>query len=125
VLAARRLALLSADEGELALREEAKHLAPWRRRAVRALLARGERISPEALHLAAAIRDEELLPDGSPRRSRRAAIAAAVGIGAAGAAGVAAGSALRAPSAAVLAGAGAGALAWAAGALVELWVSRR
>ena len=64
LLAARRLALLSAREPERslrarALREEARRLAPWRRHAVRKLLPAGERASPEALYVAAVIRDEE------------------------------------------------------------------
>ncbi len=63
VRAAQRLALLSLEEPELslrarALREEARRLAPWRRRAIRKVLA-GERPTPEAVYLAATIRDEE------------------------------------------------------------------
>jgi 8-oxo-dGTP pyrophosphatase MutT (NUDIX family) len=63
VRAAQRLALLSLEEPELslqarALREEARRLAPWRRRAVRQVLA-GDRPAPEAVFLAATIRDEE------------------------------------------------------------------
>jgi 8-oxo-dGTP diphosphatase len=63
VRAAQRLAFLSLEEPELslrarALREEARRLAPWRRRAVRKVLA-GERPTPEAVYLAATIRDEE------------------------------------------------------------------
>jgi 8-oxo-dGTP diphosphatase len=63
VRAAQRLALLSLEEPELslrarALREEAQRLSLWRRRAVRKVLA-GERPMPEAVYLAATIRDEE------------------------------------------------------------------
>jgi hypothetical protein len=63
IRAAQRLALLSLQEPELslrarALREEARRLAPWRRRAIRKVLA-GDRPAPEAVYLAATIRDEE------------------------------------------------------------------
>ena len=62
--AARRLALLSADEPERslrarALREQARRLAPWRRAAVRSVLSADRRVSPEALYVAAALCDEE------------------------------------------------------------------
>jgi 8-oxo-dGTP diphosphatase len=61
--AARRMALLSLQEPERSLRarvllEEASQLAPARRRAIRKVLA-GEKTSPEALFLAAEVRDEE------------------------------------------------------------------
>jgi 8-oxo-dGTP diphosphatase len=63
--AARRLALLGLREPELslaalALREAASELAPGPRRAIRRLLPRGEAAVPEAVYLAATIRDGEL-----------------------------------------------------------------
>jgi 8-oxo-dGTP diphosphatase len=62
VAEARRLGLLALSEPELslrarALREEARALVPWRRRAIRRMLPRDEPPSPEALHLAAELRD--------------------------------------------------------------------
>jgi 8-oxo-dGTP diphosphatase len=62
VAAARRMSLLSLQEPERSLRarlllEEASALAPVSRRAIRKLLA-GEKTSPEAIYLAAEIRDE-------------------------------------------------------------------
>jgi len=64
LLAARRLALLSVEEPEAskradALREEARTLSPWRRKAIRKVLPEGEPVSGEALFVAASIRDEE------------------------------------------------------------------
>jgi 8-oxo-dGTP pyrophosphatase MutT (NUDIX family) len=64
VASARRMGLLSLSEPELSLRartlrEEAREIAPGRRRAVRGLLPQGERPSPEAVYLAAEIVDEE------------------------------------------------------------------
>ena len=66
---ARRLVLLSLAEPELSLharvlREEARALVPWRRRAIRRLLPRDESPSPEAVHLAASLRDQAR--DGRP-----------------------------------------------------------
>jgi 8-oxo-dGTP diphosphatase len=66
---ARRLVLLSLAEPELslharALREEARALVPWRRRTIRRLLPRDKPPSPEAVHLAAALRDQAR--EGSP-----------------------------------------------------------
>jgi hypothetical protein len=62
VAEARRMSLLSLEEPELslqarALREEARAFAPWRRRAIRKLLSADEPPSPEAVHLAAELRD--------------------------------------------------------------------
>jgi 8-oxo-dGTP diphosphatase len=62
VAAARRMSLLSLQEPERSLRarlllEEASELAPASRRAIRKLLA-GEKTSPEAIYLAAEVRDE-------------------------------------------------------------------
>jgi hypothetical protein len=104
VRAAQRLALLSLEEPELslrarALREEARRLAPWRRRAVRKVLA-GERPTPEAVYLAATIRDEE---SDVTRASWSAAVLAA------GAAAVAAGVALAPAGSLGAVGAGAAA----------------
>jgi 8-oxo-dGTP diphosphatase len=61
---ARRMSLLSLQEPERSLRallllEEASQLAPATRRAIRKLLV-GEKISPEAIYLAAEVRDEAL-----------------------------------------------------------------
>jgi 8-oxo-dGTP diphosphatase len=83
VVAARRMGLLSLSEPELSLRarmlrEEARELAPGRRRAVRGLLPQGERPSPEAVYLAAEIVDEE-----RERPARSAGNAALVGAAAA------------------------------------------
>jgi len=63
VRGAQRLALLSLREPELSLRartlrEEARRLAPWRRRAIRKVLA-DDRPSPEAVYLATTLRDGE------------------------------------------------------------------
>jgi len=63
--AARRMALLGLRGAGLlaaaqALREEARALPPARRRAVRRLLPNGERPTPEALYLAATIRDQRI-----------------------------------------------------------------
>jgi hypothetical protein len=60
--AARRMSMLSLQEPERSLRarlllEEASELAPASRRAIRKLLA-GEKTSPEAIFLAAEVRDE-------------------------------------------------------------------
>jgi 8-oxo-dGTP diphosphatase len=62
--AGRRMSLLSLQEPERSLRarlllEEASQLAPASRRAIRKLLV-GEKISPEAIYLAAEVRDEAL-----------------------------------------------------------------
>ena len=62
VAEARRLSLLSLEEPELslrarALREESRALSPWQRRAIRKLLPADESPSPEAVHLAAELRD--------------------------------------------------------------------
>ncbi|HEU4384522.1 MAG TPA: NUDIX hydrolase [Anaeromyxobacteraceae bacterium] len=62
--AARRLALLSADEPERAsraraLREQARRLSSWRRAAVRSVLSAEGKASPEALYVAAEICDQE------------------------------------------------------------------
>jgi len=111
VRAAQRLALLSLQEPELslrarALREEARRLAPWRRRAVRKVLA-GERQTPEAVYLAATIRDEE--SDAAGASWSGAALAA-------GAAAVAAGVALATAGSLGPVGAGAAAGLVAGGA---------
>jgi 8-oxo-dGTP diphosphatase len=75
LVAARRMALLSLQEPERSLRarlllEEASQLAPASRRAIRKLLA-GERTSPEALYLAAEVRDEARATS-VPREAREA-----------------------------------------------------
>jgi 8-oxo-dGTP diphosphatase len=62
--AGRRMSLLSLQEPERSLRarlllEEASQLAPASRRAIRRLLV-GEKISPEAIYLAAEVRDQAL-----------------------------------------------------------------
>jgi 8-oxo-dGTP diphosphatase len=62
--AGRRMSLLSLQEPERSLRarlllEEASQLAPASRRTIRKLLV-GEKISPEAIYLAAEVRDEAL-----------------------------------------------------------------
>jgi len=44
------------------LREEARALSPWRRRAIRQILPKEESPTPEAVHLAAAIRDRAARP---------------------------------------------------------------
>ena len=67
--AARRLALLSADESERSIRaralsERARRLSPWRRAAVRSVLSADPRPSPEALYIASEICDE-----GAERRA--------------------------------------------------------
>jgi 8-oxo-dGTP diphosphatase len=115
VRAAQRLALLSLEEPELslrarALREEARRLAPWRRRAVRKVLA-GERPTPEAVYLAATIRDEE--SDGAGALWRATVLAAAAAVLAAGVALAPAGS-----LGAVGAGAAAGLVAGGAAGLL-------
>jgi 8-oxo-dGTP diphosphatase len=128
VLAARRLAHLSAGEPERslqarALREEAHRLAPWRRRAIRALLPAGERVSGEAVYFAAAIRDEEEELGHRAGRRTRAAIAGGLLLGAALlAAGLVASGA---PSSAVLAGGAAGLVGAAVGLGVLAVVGRR
>ncbi len=70
---ARRMGLLALLEPELslrarALREEARSLAPWRRRAIRRLLPQDEQVSPEAVHLAAELRDQALDARTRPAR---------------------------------------------------------
>lgn len=75
---ARRMGLLALSEPELsltarALREEARGLVRWRRRAIRRLLSQDE-LTPEAVHLAAALRDQAW-----EERSRPARLIAAVG----------------------------------------------
>jgi 8-oxo-dGTP diphosphatase len=67
VAEARRLSLLSLGEPELslrarALREEARALPPGPRRAIRRLLPADERPSPEAVYLAAELRDRSRDP---------------------------------------------------------------
>jgi len=64
LVAGRRMSLLSLQEPERSLRarlllEQASQLAPASRRAIRKLLV-GEKISPEAIYLAAEVRDEAL-----------------------------------------------------------------
>jgi hypothetical protein len=71
------MGLLALQEPELtlqawALREEARSLAPWRRRAIRRLLPKDEPASPEAVHLAAEVRDHAR---EDRRRSGRLALA--------------------------------------------------
>jgi 8-oxo-dGTP diphosphatase len=83
--AAGRMALLGLREPELslaalALREEASELAPGPRRAIRRLLPRDEGTVPEAVYLAATIRDEEL--DRAPSSSRSAQVLAAAALAA-------------------------------------------
>jgi 8-oxo-dGTP diphosphatase len=130
LLAARRLALLSAGEPERslrarALREEARRLAPWRRRAVRKLLSAGERASAEAVYVAAAIRDEE---DELRREAGWTASAGVAGllvvVAALAIAGLAA-AAIRGHGGAALAGGVAGAAAGAAAALAAMAFARR
>lgn len=128
VLAARRLALLSAPEAERslrarALREEAHRLAPWRRRAIRKLLPSGERVSPEAVYLAAAIRDEEEPPGDRTGWRIRASVAGALVLGVA--LGLAGAAAVRGPSGATIAGGAAGVAGGAAVALAALAAARR
>ncbi|HUL57704.1 MAG TPA: NUDIX hydrolase [Anaeromyxobacteraceae bacterium] len=119
VRAARRLAILSLEEPELslrarALREEARQLAPWRRRAIRKVLA-GERPSPEAVYVAAELRDEEAgAPGSGVPLAAVLAVAAAVAAGVALAAG-ALGAAGAGAAAGVVSGAAAGFIAARAG----------
>jgi 8-oxo-dGTP diphosphatase len=114
VLSARRLALLSVEGPERsvhahALREEARHLAPWRRRAIRRVLSAGERVTPEALYLAAALRDEEA--EGERRSGEeRAGLLAAGALAAAAALSLASVAASPVPGSAVLVGGAAGVL---------------
>jgi 8-oxo-dGTP diphosphatase len=128
LLAARRLALLSASEPELslrarALREEARRLAPWRRHAVRKLLSGGERASAEAVYVAAAIRDEEdqLRPDS--RWTARPGVVLSVAVGLALAGSLAA--AFRGLGGAVLAGGAAGVAGGAVAALAAGALAKR
>ncbi|TMA26559.1 MAG: NUDIX domain-containing protein [Deltaproteobacteria bacterium] len=70
---ARRMGLLSLTEPELSLRarelrEEARALVPWRRRAIRRLLPKDEKPSPEAVHLAAELRDQDVEQARRPAR---------------------------------------------------------
>src|SRR5712692_6296905 len=70
---ARRMGLLALSEPELslrarALREEARGLARWRRRAIRRLLSPDADLSPEAVHLAAELRDQALEERARPAR---------------------------------------------------------
>jgi hypothetical protein len=126
VLAARRLALLSAGEPERslrarAIREEARRLSPWRRRAVRTLLPTGERVSGEAVYIAAAIRDEEEELGHRAGWRARSVLAGALVLGAAlMLVGLAA-----APSGAILAGGAAGLVGGAAVAFGVLAAARR
>jgi 8-oxo-dGTP pyrophosphatase MutT (NUDIX family) len=124
VAGARRLALLSAGEPERslrarALRERARTLAPWRRAAVRKLLASDRKVSPEALHVAAALCDE----DDERGAGGRVRIAIAAGAGLLAASGLAAGVALAEPpvAAAALAGAASGLVGGAAVVLAAAW----
>jgi len=119
VLAARRLALLSAEPSEVALRAdalraEARRLAPWRRRAIRRVLADARDPTPEALHVAAAIRDEE--DDGlhGEATGGRAGLVAAGALGAAAALVLLSAALLPALRSALLAGGAAGAVGGAA-----------
>ncbi len=129
ILAARRLAFLSAGEPERslrarALREEARRLAPRRRRVVRRLLPAGERVSTEAVYLAAAILDEEdELGHGGGWRTRGGVAGVLVLVAALAAVVVTA--AIRAPSGAILTGGAAGLAGGAAAALAALAVARR
>ncbi len=80
---ARRMGLLALSEPELslrarALREEARGLARWRRRAIRRLLSPDGDVVPEAVHLAAALRDQALQERVRPVRLIAAIAAAAV-----------------------------------------------
>jgi 8-oxo-dGTP diphosphatase len=79
---ARRMSLLSLGEPELslrarALREEARALPPWPRRAIRRLLPADERPSPEAVYLAAELRDR-----GRELQARRTRLAPLVALAA-------------------------------------------
>jgi 8-oxo-dGTP diphosphatase len=70
--AAARVGLLGLSGTEVALRaqvlrEEARALAPWRKRAIRRILPANEAVSPEAIYLAAQLRDEENEGSSSPR----------------------------------------------------------
>lgn len=128
VLAAGRLALLSASESERsvrasALREEARCLAPWRRRAIRKLLPGGGPASAEALYVAAAIRDEEEERGARAGWQARAAAGAPVLFGALALAALAV---IGAPGGAIVAGAAAGLAGGAAAAgLLNLARPRR
>lgn len=128
ILAARRLALLSAGEAEVslrarALRDEARRLAPWRRRTIRSILpGGGERASPEALYFAAAIRDEAD-ERGNAKAWRAPGIAAGVLVAVALA--VVGLAAFRVPTGAIIAGGAAGLAAGAAAALAILSAARR
>jgi len=78
---ARRMGLLALSGPELslqarALREEARGLSRRRRRMIRRLLS--DDLSPEAVHLAAALRDQALEERGRPARVIAAISAAAV-----------------------------------------------
>jgi 8-oxo-dGTP diphosphatase len=80
---ARRMGLLALSEPELslrarALREEARGLGRSRRRAIRRLLSPAGEVSPEAVHLAAGLRDQALAERVRPARPIAAIFAAAV-----------------------------------------------
>jgi 8-oxo-dGTP diphosphatase len=80
---ARRMGLLALSEPELslrarALREEARGLDRSRRRAIRRLLSPAAEVSPEAVHLAAGLRDEALAERPPPARPIAAILAAAL-----------------------------------------------
>ncbi len=80
---ARRMGLLALSEPELslrarALREEARALTGWRRRVIRRLVSSDGEVSPEAVHLATALRDQALAERVPPARPIAAICAAAV-----------------------------------------------
>jgi len=81
IVEARRMSLLALSEPELslrarALREEARGLPRWRRRAIRRLLSPDAGVSPEAVHLAATLRDQALEEHARPARLIAASSAA-------------------------------------------------
>lgn len=70
--AAARVGLLGLSGPERALRaqvlrEEARSLAPWRKRAIHRILPANEAVSPEAIYLAAQLRDDEQELAPAPR----------------------------------------------------------
>jgi 8-oxo-dGTP diphosphatase len=130
LLAARRLALLSAGEAERSirarlLREEARHLSPRRRRAIRKVLPAGERVSAEAICIAAAIRDEEAGVREETVWTSRAGVAGLLIVAAVlGLSGVAA-AAIRGFGSAVFAGGAAGVAGGVGAALAAMALAKR
>jgi 8-oxo-dGTP diphosphatase len=83
--AAARVALLGLSGKEVALRaqvlrEEARALAPWRKRAIRRILPANETVSAEAVYLAAQLRDEANEGSSSPRPRGLILTAASLGV---------------------------------------------